>query len=556
MKTVIVGGVAGGMSAATRLRRLDEKAEIVVLERSGHVSFANCGLPYYVGGVIQQRTALLLQTPQSLQARFGIDVRVDSEVTSIDRAAKTVSVRNLGTGAEYTESYDSLVLAPGAAPFVPPIPGVERALVLRNIPDTDKMAAIVDEILAKAERERVRAAVDEDVADTTPTAVIMGGGFIGVELAENLTDRGLKTTIVELADQIMAPLDVEMATLVEKNLVKNGVTVITGASVTSVEADTVTLSTGQTLSASLVIAAIGVRPETGLAEAAGLELGERGGILVDEHQRTSDPSIYAVGDAVVKRDALTGNQALVPLAGPANRHGRLVADVIAGRPVAAAPVLGTAIVGAFGQIAGATGWTEKRARAAGRNIRVIHTHPANHAGYYPGAQGMSLKLVVDADTDAILGAQGVGGVGVDKRIDVIATAMRGGITASELTDLELSYAPQFGSAKDPVNMLGYIAENLRDGLTETIQWHEVADEVAKGVQLIDVRTPSEYARGTVDGAVNIPVDDLRARLDEVADDVIVHCQVGLRGYLAARTLAQHGRHVRNLDGGYRTWARI
>lgn len=556
MKTVIVGGVAGGMSAATRLRRLDEKAEIVVLERSGHVSFANCGLPYYVGGVIQQRTALLLQTPQSLKARFGIDVRVESEVTSIDRAAKTVSVHNLSTGVEYTESYDSLVLAPGAAPFVPPIPGVERALVLRNIADTDKMAEAVDELLSRAERERVRAAVDEDVADTTPTAVIMGGGFIGVELAENLTDRGLKTTIVELADQIMAPLDVEMAALVEKNLAAHGVTVITGASVTSVEADTVTLSTGQSLAASLVIAAIGVRPETGLAAAAGLELGERGGILVDEHQRTSDPSIFAVGDAVVKRDALTGGQALVPLAGPANRHGRLVADVIAGRPVSAAPVLGTAVVGAFGQIAAATGWTEKRSLAAGRRIRVIHTHPANHAGYYPGAQGMALKLVVDADTDAILGAQGVGGVGVDKRIDVIATAMRGGITASELTDLELSYAPQFGSAKDPVNMLGYIAENLRDGLTETIQWHEIADEVAKGTQVIDVRTPSEYARGTVDGAVNIPVDDLRARLDEVADDVIVHCQVGLRGYLAARTLTQHGRHVRNLDGGYRTWARV
>jgi len=537
MKTVIIGGVAGGMSAATRLRRLDESAEIVVLERSGHVSFANCGLPYYVGGVITDRQSLLLQTPASLKARFDLDVRVNSEAIAIDPAAKTVSVTNLADGTHYTESYDSLILAPGAAPFVPPIPGAERALTLRNIADVDAMAAAV--------------------GDGRPrTAVIMGGGFIGVELAENLVHRGFEVTIVELADQLLAPLDVEMAALVEKKLIAGGVKVVTGASVTAIEESSVTLSDGGTLAAGLVIAAIGVRPETSLAQAAGLELGERGGILVDEHQRTSDPSIFAVGDAVVKRDVITGAQALVPLAGPANRHGRLVADVIAGRPAAAKPVLGTAVVGVFGLVAAATGWTEKRARAAGRAIRVIHTHPANHAGYYPGAESMSLKLVVDAETDAILGAQGIGGSGVDKRIDVIATAIRGGITASELVDLELSYAPQFSSAKDPVNMLGYIAENLRDGLTETIQWHEVAAEVARGVQLIDVRTPGEYARGTVDGAINIPVDELRDRLDEVADEVIVHCQVGLRGYLAARTLAQHGRTVRNLDGGYRTWARV
>ena len=540
MKTVIIGGVAGGMSAATRLRRLDENAQIVVLERSGHVSFANCGLPYYIGDVITDRDALLLQTPSSLKARFGIDVRVNSEALSIDRGAKSVAVRNMATGEQYSLNYDSLILAPGAAPFVPPIPGVERALTLRNIADTDEMAAAVDAALARPE----------------PTAVIMGGGFIGVELAENLTERGLKATIVELADQLLAPLDVEMAALVEKHLVKQGVGVITGASVTEVCADSVALSTGVVLSADLVVAAIGVRPETGLAEAAGLELGERGGILVDDHQRTSDPSIFAVGDAVVKRDVISGAEALVPLAGPANRHGRLVADVIAGRTVAAKPVLGTAIVGAFGLAAAATGWTEKRARAAGRKVRVIHTHPANHAGYYPGAEGMSLKLVIDAETDAILGAQGVGGTGVDKRIDVIATAMRGGLTASDLADLELAYAPQFGSAKDPVNMLGFIAENMRDGLSETVQWHEVENEVGEGVQLIDVRTPAEYARGTVDGAVNIPVDDLRERIGEVTQDVIVHCQVGLRGYLAARTLAQHGHRVRNLDGGYRTWARI
>jgi NADPH-dependent 2,4-dienoyl-CoA reductase/sulfur reductase-like enzyme/rhodanese-related sulfurtransferase len=536
MKTVIVGGVAGGMSAATRLRRLDESAEIVVLERSGHVSFANCGLPYYVGGVITDRNSLLLQTPASLKARFGLDVRVNSEVVGIDRAAKTVTVTNLVDASSYTESYDTLILAPGAAPFVPPIPGAERALTLRNIADVDAMAAAV--------------------GDGRPrTAVIMGGGFIGVELAENLVHKGFEVTIVELADQLLAPLDVEMAALVEKKLIANGVRVVTGASVSAIDESSVTLSDGSTLATGLVIAAIGVRPETSLAQAAGLELGERGGILVDEQQRTSDPSIFAVGDAVVKRDVITGAQALVPLAGPANRHGRLVADVIAGRPAAAKPVLGTAVVGVFGLIAAATGWTEKRARAAGRAIRVIHTHPANHAGYYPGAESMSLKLVVDAETDAILGAQGIGGSGVDKRIDVIATAIRGGITASELVDLELSYAPQFSSAKDPVNMLGYIAENLRDGLTETVQWHELEAERTGGVQLIDVRTPGEFAAGGIPGAINIPVDELRDRLDEVADDLIVHCQVGLRGYLAARTLAQTGRRVRNLDGGYRTWAR-
>lgn len=540
MKTVIVGGVAAGMSAATRLRRLDESAEIVVLEKSGYVSFANCGLPYFVGGVITSRDALLLQTPASLKARFDLDVRVSSEVISIDRAAKSVTVRDLAGDREYAESYDALILAPGAAPFIPPTPGIERALSLRNIADTDAMSAAVAELEASA----------------NPTAAILGGGFIGIELAENLTDRGIKTTIIELAEQIMAPLDVEIAAVVEKHLVKHGVDVITGVSAASIGARDVTLSDGRTLPAELVIAAIGVRPESGLAAAAGLEVSERGGIVVDDQQRTCDPSIFAVGDAVVKRDAITGEPTMVPLAGPANRHGRLVADVIAGRPVHANTVLGTAVVGAFGLSAAATGWTQKRALAAGRKIRVIHTHPANHAGYYPGAEAMSLKLVVDSETDAILGAQGVGGAGVDKRIDVIATAMRGGITASELVDLELSYAPQFSSAKDPVNMLGFIAENLRDGLTRTIQWHEVAAEVARGVQLIDVRTPAEFAGGTVDGAVNIPVDDLRDRLDEVADEVIVHCQVGLRGYIAARTLAQHGRAVWNLDGGYRTWARI
>lgn len=546
MKTVIVGGVAGGMSAATRLRRLDETAEIVVFERSGYVSFANCGLPYYVGGVIEKRGALLLQTPASLNARFGLDVRVHHEVLAIEPEARTVRVRNLETGVEFDESYDALVLSPGATPFIPPIPGAQRALPLRNVEDTDAMDAALRRLI-EGEGESVE----------VPTAVIMGAGFIGLEVAENLVHRGLKVTIVELADQVLAPLDPEMAALVEKRLIANGVDVRLGVQVTEISEDTATLSDGETLSADLVIAAIGVRPENGLARDAGLAIGSRGGILVDAQQRTSDPHIYAVGDAVAKVDAFSGGETMVPLASPANRHGRLVADVIAGRPVTAKPVLGTAVLGAFGVIAAATGWNEKRARAEGRAIRIIHTHPANHAGYYPGAEGMSLKLVIDAETDAILGAQGVGGAGVDKRIDVIATAIRGGIPASELVDLELAYAPQFSSAKDPVNMLGYIAENLATGSTETIQWHELDDAIAAGAQVIDVRTPGEYKRGTLPGAVNIPVDDLRARVDEVQDGAVVHCQVGLRGYIAARMLGQLGKKgIRNLDGGYRTWARI
>ena len=550
MKTVIVGGVAGGMSAATRLRRLDENAEIVVFERSGYVSFANCGLPYYVGGAIENRNSLLLQTPASLADRFALDVRVRHEVTGIDRAAKTVTVTDLATGRTFTEGYDALVLSPGASPFVPPIPGVERALTLRNVEDVDAMMRAV----GVEHGDHHGHAGDEP--DEQPTALIMGAGFIGLEVAENLVHRGFAVTVVELADQVMAPLDVELAALVQRHLERNGVTVLLGTSVAAIGPDTATLSDGGEVSADLVVAAIGVRPENQLAAAAGLEIGARGGIVVDDRQRTSDPSIFAVGDAVTKRDAFSGGETMVPLASPANRHGRLVADVIAGRGVAAKPVLGTAVVGVFGLTAAVTGWSERRARAEGRALRIIHTHPANHAGYYPGAEGMSLKLVIDAETDAILGAQGVGGAGVDKRIDVIAAAIRGGIAASELADLELAYAPQFGSAKDPINMLGYIAENLATGLAETVQWYEVADEVARGAQLIDVRTAAEYARGTVEGAINIPVDELRDRMAEVADDVIVHCQVGLRGYLAARQLAQHGKRVRNLDGGYRTWAQL
>ena len=534
MRVIVIGGVAGGMSAATRLRRLDERAEIIVLERSGYVSFANCGLPYHVGGVIERRSALLLQTPQSLRARFNLDVRVGHEVVAIDRTRKVVRVRELAAEVETELSYDALVLSPGARPVRPPIPGIERALSLRDIEDTDAL-----------------------VAATGParTAVVIGGGFIGVEMAENLRHRGLAVGLVEATDQVMAPLDPEMAALVHDRIRERGVDLRLGVSVVAIGPQEVTLADGDRLPADVVVAAIGVRPDVALAQAAGLEIGERGGIWVDEHLRTSDPAIYAVGDAVEKVDALDASPALVPLANTANLQGRRVADIIAGQEVKDRPVLGTAIVGVFGLQVATTGWNEKRLRAAGRPYRAIHTHPASHAGYYPGAAGMSLKLLVDPRTDAILGAQGIGEGGVDKRIDVLATAITGGITASALAGLELAYAPQFSSAKDPVNMLGYIAENLRLGTSTTIQWHELDEALSSGATLLDVRTAQEHAAGAIPGALLFPVDELRDRLDEIpGGPLIVHCAVGLRGHTAARLLAQAGREVRNLDGGYRTWA--
>lgn len=534
MDVVIIGGVAGGMSAATRLRRLDERARIVVVERSGYVSFANCGLPYHVGGVIPERDSLLLQTPQSLAARFGIEVLVSHEAVEIRRDAHEVVVRDLKSGTRTALHYDALVLSPGARPVRPPIPGIERALSLRDVEDTDALVAALD---------------------GARTAVVIGGGFIGVELTENLVRRGLSVALVEATDQVMAPLDPEMVQPLHARMREHGVRLELGAQVTAIEPGHVVLATGERIAADVVVAAIGVRPDTRLAEAAGLAIGARGGVLVDGHLRTGDPAIYAVGDAVEKRDALDGSEVLVPLANTANLQGRRVADIIAGREVTDRPVLGTAVVGAFGLTLAATGWNEKRLRAAGRAHRVIHTHPASHATYYPGAAGMALKLLVDPATDAILGAQGVGTDGVDKRIDVIATAMAGGLPASRLAELELAYAPQFGAAKDPVMMLGFVDENLATGTTRSVQWHELADRMAQGATLIDVRTEAEYARGHIPGVLLVPVDELRQRLGELpAGDLIVHCAVGVRGHTACRILAGHGRDAANLDGGYTTWA--
>ena len=535
MRVVIIGGVAGGMSAATRMRRLDADAEIIVLEKSGHVSYANCGLPYFVGGVIEEEDALLLQTPASLHARFKLDVRVATEVTSIDPAAKTVKVKDWLKNEEYELSYDKLILSPGASPVVPPIPGIERALTLRTVEDVEKIA------------NRVNA--------KPKSAVVIGGGFIGVEIAENLVHKGIPTTVVEAAPQVLAPLDPEMATLVAKEMRKHGITLHLGVSAQDVTPETVLLSDGTALDAELVIMAIGVRPDTSLAKAAGLKIGTRGGIEVDDFNRTSNHDIYAVGDAAEKTDAIDGSATLVPLANLANRHGRVVADHIACRATRPIKTIGTAIVKVFDLMIAATGWNEKRLAAAGREVMVIHTHPNNHAGYYPDAKQIALKLIFDPKTGEILGGQGVGVDGVDKRIDVIATAIRGGITAPELADLELAYAPPFGSAKDPVNMLGYIAENMMSGLLKTAQWNQTQELRNSGYQLIDVRTPSEYGNGSIPGAINIPLDEIRDRVGEIKQvPILVNCQVGQRGHTATMLLKELGFDATNLDGGYLTYS--
>ena len=535
MKIVIIGGVAGGMSAATRMRRLDGDAEIIVLEKSGYVSYANCGLPYYVGGVIEEESDLLLQTPESLHARFRLDVRVANEVIAINRPKKTVSVRNVLTREVYEIDYEKLILSPGASPVVPPIPGVERAMTLRTVEDV----------------ERITARVGEKPA----SAVVIGGGFIGVEIAENLMHRGIKTSLVEATPQVLAPLDPEMATLVSKEMALQGVELHLADGVSTIDAQTVTLSSGEVLPAALVILAIGVRPDTALAKAADLKIGERGGIEVDDFNRTSDHDIYAVGDAAQKSDALDGTATLVPLANLANRHGRVVADHIAGLTTRPVKTIGTAIVKVFDLMIATTGWNEKRLIAQNRPYLAIHTHPNSHAGYYPDAKQMALKLLFDPKTGEILGAQGVGIEGVDKRIDVIATAIRGGITAPELADLELAYAPPFGSAKDPVNMLGYIAENLISGLVETAQWNQIDEFVEKGFDLIDVRSTGEFGRGSIPGARNIPVDEIRDRTSELTNkNILVNCQVGQRGHTATMLLKELGFNAVHLDGGYLTWS--
>ncbi len=532
---VIVGGVAGGMSAATRLRRLDNDAQIIVIEKSGHVSYANCGLPYYVGGVIEEEKSLLLQTPASLHSRFRLDVRVSSEVLSIDRKGKSVKVKEYSTGNIYELPYDKLILSPGASPIVPPIPGVARALTLRTVEDVERIVMAVN---LKPKQ-----------------AVVIGGGFIGVEIAENLIHRGITTSVVEAADQVLAPLDPEMASLVAKEMRANKVNLYLGTSASEIKESSVLLANGQELPADLVILAIGVRPDISLAKAAGLKIGTRNGIAVDKNNLTNDRNIYAIGDAAEKTDSLDGSSTLVPLANIANRHGRVVSDHIAGRKVRDVKTIGTAIVKVFDLMIATTGWNEKRLSLTNRKYKVIHAHPNSHAGYYPDAKQMTLKLIFDAKSGEILGAQGVGIDGIDKRIDVIATAIRGGLTAPELADLELAYAPPFGSAKDAVNMLGYIAENIISGLTKTAQWSEISKYRQAGYQLLDVRSEGEVQRGAIPGFDNLPIDEIRERKSELKNkNILVSCQVGVRGHTATMLLQELGFNAVNLDGGYLTWS--
>lgn len=541
-KILIIGGVAGGASAAARLRRLDEQAEIVMFERGEYISFANCGLPYYIGGEITERSALTLQTPESFHARFRVDVRVQSEVIAIDPLAKRVTVKNLKSGTAYTERYDKLILSPGAEPIRPPFEGANEDAVftLRNIPDTYRIKDYIDTRHPK-------------------TAVVIGGGYIGVEMAENLVNAGLAVTIVEQADHVIAPLDYEMACDVHTHLREKGVTLLLGTGVKAIAATEagLKLAVGDgEIYADMAVLAVGVRPESGIARAAGLAVNPRGSIVVDDHMKTSDPDIYAVGDAVEIMDFITAEKGYIPLAGPANKQGRIAADNIAGIDSTYKGTQGTGILKVFDLTVGTTGITEQRARELGLNCEKIYIYPASHASYYPGATSMAVKLLFENGTGRILGAQMVGFDGVDKRIDVIATAIRAGLTIRELTELELAYAPPYSSAKDPVNMAGYVAQNVLDGRVKLFHWHDVQQlQHNDGVTLLDVRTAAEYRHGHVKGFINLPLDELRARVGELdrSKPVYATCQVGLRGYYACRILTQLGFDCYNLSGGYRLY---
>ena len=541
-KLLIVGGVAGGASAAARARRLDENAEIILFERGPDISFANCGLPYHIGGEIQDRDKLLVTTPESMTARFNIEVRVRNEVVSIDREEKNVSVKNLETGEIYSESYPHLILSPGAAPIRPPIPGIENpnVLTLRNLED-------MDWIIKSLENQK--------------SIAVIGGGYIGLEMAEALRERKLDTTLIELAPQVMGPADPEMATVLHQELRLYGVNLKLETSVTAFEESEdgidLILSNGEKLHVDLAILAIGVKPEATLAVDAGLEIGTTGGIKVDSHMQTSDPVIYAVGDAVEVLDYSTKQPALIPLAGPANRQGRIAADNIFGRESMYNQTQGTAICKVFNLAIGMTGLSEKAAQRSKVSYEKVYVHPASHASYYPGAHPISLKLLFNPDNGKILGAQAVGADGIDKRIDVIAVAIRAGLTVYDLEELELSYAPPYGSAKDPVNYAGFVASNV---LRNDVQLFHTEEALAPAPnqKLIDVRSPVEVQGGTIPGAKNIPLPQLRDKLDSLSKDTeyLLFCQVGLRGYLASRILNQHGFKCRNLTGGYKTYMMV
>lgn len=544
MKVVIVGGVAGGASAAARLRRLDETAQIVLVERGAEPSFANCGMPYYIGGEIATRDKLLVAPVELLRERHRLDVRTRQEVIAIDRQTKSVRIRDLADGREYDESYDKLILAPGAAPIRPPIPGIDLPAVytLRNLSDADRLRT------ATLEAKR---------------ALIVGGGFIGIEMAENLVRRGVETVLVERNPQVLTPWDAEMVAAMAERLIEAGVDLRlndevvafhTGA--TSLEAE---LKSGERIAIDFAVLAIGVKPENHLAVDAGLEVAARGGIVVDEQMRTSDPDIFAVGDAVQVTHYVTGQPTQIPLAGPANRQGRIAADACVGRKSEFNGVQGTAVVGLFDKTAAMTGLSEKACRAAGVTFDKVYLHPAHHAGYYPGAEGMTIKLLFSPDDGKILGVQAVGGAGVDKRIDVIAIAIQAALTVFDLEEAELCYAPQYGSAKDPVNMAGFIAAGVMHDDHPVVYAEEIADGyLPEDAILVDVRSTGEHAKGAIPGAVHIPIEELRERLDELPAErpVVNYCQVGMRGYLATRVMLQSGRSAANVSGGYKTYQQV
>lgn len=546
-RVLIVGGVAGGMSAATRLRRLDEFADIVIFERGPHVSFANCGLPYHLGGEIADKGKLIVQTPERLAAVFRLEIHPKHEVVAIRPAAREIDVRNLANGVPRTERYDDLILSTGASPVVPKIPGIERAghFPLRTIPDLERVDGWIKDTNAK-------------------TALVLGGGFIGLETAEQLHRHGLAVTVVEYGSQVLKPFDPDMAAHVHREIRKHGVSLRLGQAAVAFEApkpgesaaaSVVVLADGSRIPADVVIVGVGVKPETKLAADAGLIIGPTGGIAVNASLRTSDAHVWAVGDAIEVTHGITGQPALIPLGGPANRQGRTVADNICGRASKYESTIGTAIVRVFDQVAAVTGGNESLLKRAGIPFEVVHLHPNSHAGYYPGAKSIALKLIFAPSDGKVLGAQAVGEDGVDKRIDVIATAIKAGMTVHDLADLELCYAPPFGSAKDPVNLAGMAAQNVLAGDVAVAQWHDVPALVEAGAIVLDVRDPKERDGGIIPGSLGIPLAELRRRLNELPKDklILAHCASGQRSYNACRVLAQHGYRCRNLAGSFKTW---
>lgn len=544
MKVVIVGGVAGGATAATRIRRLDEHAEIIIFERSGYISYANCGLPYYIGGVIEDPEELTLQTPESFNTRFRIDVRVKHEVIDIDAQRKTVRVRNLDNGEEFEESYDKLILSPGAKPTRPNLPGIDNDLLfsLRTVEDTFRIRQFVEEKKPK-------------------TAVMIGGGFIGLEVAENLCELGIDVTVVQRGSQLMKTLDYDMASLIHSKLRSNGINLKLNADVIGFEKSktglNVLLKGNNPIGADMVLLAIGVSPENTLAKKAGLELGLKGAVVVNDKMETSVTDIYAVGDAVQVKHTVTGNDAVISLAGPANKQGRIAADNICGLDSHYKGSMGSSVIKLFDLTAASTGLTERTAKAEGISYDKVILSPASHAGYYPGAKIMTMKVIYEKDTLKILGAQIIGQEGVDKRIDVLATAISAGIKADMLKDLDLAYAPPYSSAKDPVNMAGFMIENISTGKIKQFHWDEVEKLQSDGsITLLDTRTKGEYAHSHAQGFINIPVDELRERIDELdkSKPVYVMCQSGLRSYIACRILSQEGYDCYNFSGGYRFYS--